>query len=224
MNKTLEFSTKYNAVHAKKYRDKHDSSLIRRISNWQEKKMALKALKIIGKSKIILDVPCGAGRFWPTILKYHKGDFWASDNSQDMINTALERVDEAVRDRINTFQASAFSMEIGDESVDCIFCMRLIHHIVKKEDRMELLKEFHRVTSEHLIISLWVDGNLQATRRKRLEVKRKKKKYVNRVVIPANEIEKEFTNAGFEVVKSLDMLKSVSMWRTYVLKKVKTRS
>ncbi|HAO26419.1 MAG TPA: SAM-dependent methyltransferase, partial [Methylophaga sp.] len=100
-----------------------------------------------------------------------------------------------------------------------IFCIRLLHHIGQSEDRLKLLKEFHRVSKSTVIVSLWVDGNFKAWRRKKLESNRANRDYQNRFVIPKNIIEKEFTQAGFRIKAHLDFLPKYAMWRTYILEK-----
>jgi ubiquinone/menaquinone biosynthesis C-methylase UbiE len=116
-------------------------------------------------------------------------------------------------------KTSAFDIDLPDNAVDCIFCMRLIHHVGTPEDRLRLLKEFSRVTRETVCISLWVDGNYQSWRRKRLEAKRPDKGYQNRFVVPTRVIEQEFLNAGFKIRSRHDMAPHISMWRIYVLEK-----
>jgi heme-degrading monooxygenase HmoA len=101
--------------------------------------------------------------------------------------------------------------------------MRLLHHIGQPADRMALLREFHRVTRDSVIVSLWVDGNFKAWKRKRLEQRREREggqeSYQNRFVLPALTVESEFELAGFHVQKRLDFLPLYALWRVYVLRK-----
>ena len=120
----------------------------------------------------------------------------------------------------SSFQGSAFDLPVEDNFVENVFCIRLIPHIGEHEDRLKLLAELHRVSSSTVIISLWVDGNYKAWKRKKLEAKRVNKGYQNRFVIPVKTIEEEFQQSGFEVIDQLDFIPYHSMWRTYVLKKV----
>jgi hypothetical protein len=97
--------------------------------------------------------------------------------------------------------------------------MRLLHHITRPEDRLAILKEFHRVTRQTVALSLWVNGNYQALRRRRLESRRTRKTYQNRIVLDPRRIEPEFVQAGFSIAGHFDFLKFYSMWRLYVLQK-----
>ncbi|HEC72742.1 MAG TPA: class I SAM-dependent methyltransferase [Methylophaga aminisulfidivorans] len=216
----LAFSDKYDDKHAKAYFDKHQAGIWRNLSNWRDHQVARKALKLAGDPQTILDVPCGTGRFWSLLAEQPLRQIYASDYSQQMIDTGMHYRDKSVTSRIKAFQASAFDIDAPDNFVDSIFCIRLIHHIGEKQDRLTLLKEFHRVTKSTVIISLWVDGNFKAWRRRKLEQKRSSRDYQNRFIIDRKTIEEEFEQSGFRVKASLDFLPKYAMWRTYVLEKI----
>lgn len=215
----LEFSQKYNSEHAQQYFEKHDANFWRRLSNWRDHKIADKALEIAGNPLEVLDVPCGTGRFWELLAKNEDRIIHACDNSQNMIDTGLKFRQKSIVQRIKSFQGSAFNLPIDDNFVENVFCIRLIHHIGKHEDRLKLLSELQRVTSSTVIISLWVDGNYKSWRRKKNENKRPSRKYQNRFVIPVKSIEQEIDKVGFKIKARLDFLPFLSMWRTYVLEK-----
>jgi len=223
-NISLEFSNKYDSKHSLEYYKKHKDSIGRRLSNRREQSMAEKALAIAGNPATVLDLPCGAGRFWPLLCEKPDRTIYASDYSHSMITTAKQLHDPFFTRRIQSFQASAFSISLKADSVDSIFCMRLLHHIVKKDHRLALLKEFHRVTKDTVCISLWVDGNYKAWKRERLELKRDRKGYKNRFVANRREIESEFREVGYNILGFIDFAKYYSMWRIYVLRKNITRA
>ena len=188
----MEFSSKYHsAEHAQNYYSKHNSGLLRRLSNRLEQGVARKALRQAGNPRSVLDIPCGAGRFWELLAEDRSRKLYAMDNSQHMIDAALAEQHHATSSRFETRQASAFEIPLAANAVECIFCIRLMHHIGQREDRLALLKEFSRVTSDSIIISLWVDGNYMAWRRKRNEAHRKGHRYQNRFVIPDGVFERE---------------------------------
>ena len=215
----LEFSEKYNELHAKAYFYKHADGLARKLSNWRDQQIARKALDIAGDPLSVLDVPCGTGRFWKVLTENPERIVYASDNSQKMIDIGMQYREKELLKKIHTFKASAFSLPVSDGYVDNIFCIRLLHHIGQSEDRLKLLKEFHRVTKSTVIVSLWVDGNVKAWKRKKLESSRTKRPYQNRYVIPQHIIENEFQEAGFRIKNHLDFLPKYAMWRTYILEK-----
>ena len=218
----LEFSHKYNREHAEAYYQKHRQELSRKLSHLREEQVSRKALKMAGSPQHVLDLPCGAGRFWPLLLEQRDRQVIAADYSADMVAVACEAYAEIMGDQIRCIQTSAFSIELPDEAVECIFCMRLLHHVGKAEDRAVMLREFHRVTRETAIISLWVDGNYKAWRRRKHDRRRQraaKKSAQNRFIVRRTQIEEEFRTAGFEIIGHLDFLPFYQMWRTYVLRK-----
>ena len=218
--KTLAFSDKYDESHAKAYFLKHTQGFARRLSNWRDQQIARKALKLAGDPKQVLDLPCGTGRFWSVLAERPDREIYACDNSQQMIDMGLAYRSPELTSRIKTFQGSAFSLTVHDNFVETIFCIRLLHHIGDATDRLNILKEFHRVAKSTVIVSLWVDDNFKAWRRKKLEAKRNGRAYQNRFVIPKETIEQEFAMAGFCIKGHFDFIPKYAMWRTYVLEKV----
>lgn len=215
----LEFSRKYDRQHAYEYLHKHQDGLARRLSHWRDEQMARRALKIAGEPDLVLDLPCGAGRFWPLLAEHPSRMIFAADNSADMLAIAEAAQPLEVVKRVETFQTSAFAIDMGDNAVDSIFCMRLLHHIADPAHRLAMLREFHRVTRDTLIVSLWVDGNYKAWKRRRLERRRPAKDNQNRFVVARSVIEAEFAEAGFDILDRSDFLPGYAMWRVYVLRK-----
>ena len=222
-NISLEFSDKYDKSHAEHYLSKHKATLASRLSHWRDVQLGRKALQMAGNPQRVLDLPCGAGRFWPMLAELPGRKIVGSDNSENMIAVAMHAQPKDVVSRVEPLRTSAFNIDLPDQSVDSIFCMRLIHHIGDVTHRLQMLREFHRVTRDTVIISLWVDGNYKAWRRQQLEAKRiargKKTGYQNRFVLPAAQVESEFNQAGFSVIGSLDFLPFYALWRVYILRK-----
>jgi SAM-dependent methyltransferase len=216
--KVFEISNTYNDEQARYYFAKHKRGFWRRVSNWCEQRMVARALAMAGEPKSVLDLPCGAGRFWELLARVPDRHLMAADYSQDMINTALNFQPPHVAGRFKAFQASAFEIKLPDAAIDCVFCMRLLHHIDKEEARAKILHEFHRVSRDTVCVSLWVDGNIQSWRR-RSRGRRKTRQDQTRFLFDRSQIEREFLECGFDIVGSVDLLPGFSMWRTYVLKR-----
>ena len=217
----LAFSRKYDLEHARYYLHKHRNGLTRRLSHWRDVQLARRALELAGEPKEVLDLPCGAGRFWPMLSERPDRIILAADNSADMIATACAAQPIEAVARIKTFRTSAFSIDLEASAVDCVFCIRLLHHIGSAEHRLAILREFHRVSRDTVILSLWVDGNYKAWKRQRAEKRRppEERTTQNRFVIARSSIEDEFRLAGFRNVAHLDFLPGYAMWRTYILRK-----
>ncbi|SCW88820.1 MULTISPECIES: class I SAM-dependent methyltransferase [unclassified Pseudomonas] len=215
----LEFSEKYDEQHAREYFHKHRRGLSRRLSNQRDQQLARRALALVGDPGLVLDLPCGAGRFWPLLAEKPNRVIIGADNSEAMLGTALEAQPSDVVKRVRPLHTSAFDIALPDNAVDSIFCMRLLHHIGEPAHRLAILKEFERVSRDSVIVSLWVDGNFKAWKRKRLERTRGQKDYQNRFVLPTDTVEEEFRQAGFRIQERLDFLPLYAMWRVYVLRK-----
>ena len=219
----LEFSRKYDRAHAYEYLHKHQDGLSRRLSHWRDEQMARHALKLAGDPGLVLDLPCGAGRFWPLLAENPNRLIFAADNSAVMLDIAEASQPMEVQKQVETYRTSAFAIDLAANAVDCIFCIRLLHHIEQAEHRLAILREFHRVSRDTVILSLWVDGNYKAWKRKRLEQRRaaegRAEQNQNRFVVARDVIENEFRQAGFKIIGQQDFLPGYAMWRTYVLRK-----
>ena len=155
----LAFSEKYDQAHAQQYLEKHQDGFARKLSHYRDQQLARHALALAGEPNLVLDLPCGAGRFWSTLAEQPNRVILAADNSADMLNTALLAQPKQITERVKTFQTSAFAIDLPDNSVDSIFCMRLLHHIEQPEHRLALLKEFHRTTRGVIVKSgVWASG------------------------------------------------------------------
>ena len=220
----LDFSRKYDFEHAQQYLHKHQDGLSRRLSHWRDVQVARHALQMADEPNLVLDLPCGAGRFWPMLCEQPNRVIFAADNSADMLATARAAQAPEVVARVTSFRTSAFAIDLGANAVDCVFCIRLLHHIESAEHRLAILREFHRVSRDTVIVSLWVDGNYKAWKRRRLEIRRTEQgratENQNRFVVARSTIENEFHQAGFDILGHLDFLPGYAMWRTYVLRKV----
>jgi len=217
-----EFSEKYDPEHARKYFEKHNSGFWRKLSNWREIGMARKALAIAGNPRTVFDLPCGTGRFWELLAEDKDRKIFAGDNSKSMVDTGMAFRPPHVTSRIErAFQCSAFDTGLPDNFVECVFCIRLFHHIDKSEDRIRMLKEFARISSGTVIVSLWVDGNFKAYRHRQKEEKKARllgrSVPRDRILLKRSEIESDFAAAGLEVIGHADFLKHWEKWRAYVL-------
>ena len=219
----LEFSEKYDKAHAKEYFLKHQDGLARRLSHQRDEQMARRTLALAGEPGLVLDLPCGAGRFWPLLAEKQNRVIIGADNSAAMLETACASQPPAIVERVRPLQTSAFAIDLPDNAVDSIFCIRLFHHIGDPLHRKTILEEFHRVSRDSVILSLWVDGNFKAWRRKKLERRRsaraEQENFQNRFVLPAATVEAEFVTAGFRIQERLDFLPFYAMWRVYLLRK-----
>ena len=85
----LDFSEKYDDQHAQRYLRKHQEGLGRRLSHWRDEQLARKALALVGEPGLVLDLPCGAGRFWPLLAEKSNRVIIGADNSESMLKLSL---------------------------------------------------------------------------------------------------------------------------------------
>jgi ubiquinone/menaquinone biosynthesis C-methylase UbiE len=215
----LDFSEKYDDQHAQHYLRKYKDGLGRRLSHWRDEQLARKALALVDEPGLVLDLPCGEGRFWPVLAEKSNRAIIGADSSESMLKIAMQTQPADVVKRVQPMLISAFDIALPDNAVDSIFCMRLFHHVGEAEHRLAILRELERVTRDSVILSLWVDGNFKAWQRKRAEKSRGQVGYQNRFVLSAATVEKEFEQAGFRIQEQLDFLPLYAMRRVYVLRK-----
>jgi ubiquinone/menaquinone biosynthesis C-methylase UbiE len=214
----FEVNNTYDRTTAQLYFEKHSANVWRRLSNFWEQHRAQTALTIAGDPKSVLDLPCGTGRFWESLARMPDRFLVAADYSQDMINTALSSRPIHIAERFHVFRTSAFDIDLPDAMVDCVFSMRLLHHIKDREARSKILSEFRRVSRDTVCVSLWVDGNVHAIAR-HIKTRHRDTRDYTRYVFSPEEIEREFSQSGFDIRGHVDFVPAVSMWRTYVLKR-----
>jgi ubiquinone/menaquinone biosynthesis C-methylase UbiE len=194
-------------------------SLVDRLEQWSLRQM----LWHLGYPDIILDVPCGRGRFWPLLTDMTRRTVLAMDNDPALLDAARARQPRTVAERVEVRVGSPTAMDADDQSVDCIVTLDYLQHLAREEDRAAFLRECHRVTRRGLCIGLPVDGNLAAFGRRQLS----HRYYVNKgsgaghwVIHARRMLEAEFAHEGFRVVSYHDALPGVLGWRTYALMRV----
>lgn len=208
----LEFARRYDQEHARVCHQPRPRGLAGRLAFWREEQLVRNALQVAGEPGLILDVACGAGRFWPVLAEHANRVILAADPSQDMLDHARTHHPQNLLKRVKTFQSSAFTIGLSANAVDCIFCMQLFQRIASPEHRLAMLGEFHRVSRDTVIVAVRVDGHF-TLRRSDVE---------GAQVQPQAgkaELEAEFRQAGFCVLSYQDFLPGCTRMRVYVLRK-----
>lgn len=201
----LEFARHHDREHARVCRQPAPRRL--RLVFWRDQQMVRNALKMAGEPGLVLDVACGVGRFWPVLAEHANRVILAADPSPDMLDHALTHHGRALLKRIKTFPSSAFTIGLSANAVDCIFCLQLFRHISASEHRLALLREFHRVSRDTVIVSVQIEGRLKIGPPSQ------------RSLAGKAEVEAEFRQAGFTVLWHQDFLPGFALTRVYVLRK-----
>ena len=203
----LEFAERYDREHARVCRQVRPQGLARRMAVWREKCLVRRALKVAGEPGLVLDLACGAGRFWPVLAEHENRVILAADPSQGMLDHAQTHHSAHLLTRIKTFKSSVFSIDMSENAVDSIFCMQLFHHVHDSAHRLAILREFHRVSRDTLILSVCVGRS--ATHLDRTQ----------RVVVNKAELETQFMQAGFSPLKQYDVLPGCERGSIYIVRK-----
>ncbi|MDD2160641.1 SAM-dependent methyltransferase [Pseudomonas sp. MIL19] len=189
------------------------SSIARRVTQWRAGQLINSALKLAGEPSLVLDLPCAADGLWPLLSTSDSRVVIAAEANAEQLTAALAGLHAVFSRRVHPLQTSLFAIDLGANAVDCIFSMYGLHHIDDPRRRMLVLREFNRVTRDCVIISVWVDGNLQAVRQTPLSRR-------NGQVHARAQIEREFTAAGFHISGHRDFMPGLAMQRLYVLRKL----
>ncbi|MEE4674121.1 class I SAM-dependent methyltransferase [Pseudomonas alliivorans] len=220
----LKFSEKYNQDDIRQSFLNSHARLARRVSHLRDEHMVRKALKRAGEPGLVLDIPCGVGRFWPLLAEKKSRIIIGADQSADILSTACRLQNPDIVKRVKPLETSALNISLPDSSVDTIFSMRPLHQTDDAEQRMAVLTEFHRVTRETVILSQWIEGHYAAVSSKRQDAERETPDQQgdgqNRSVLHRSAAEAEFISAGFIIEKRIDLIPFCAMWRVYVLRKL----
>jgi SAM-dependent methyltransferase len=213
------FSEQYERTHVARDVSAQPGGLARKVLDWRFIQVARNALKLADQPCLVLDLPCGVGGAWSLLAEKDNRVIIGADHSAELIAQVCAGQPAEVAKRVQPLQTSAFSIELSENSVDCIFSMDLVHRLGEADERLTMLREFHRVTRDSVILSTWVDGNLKAWRQRRGESARQPGASQPPRVIPARCLEEEFRQAGFIVQKHIDLIPLLHMWRIYILRK-----
>ncbi|NWA26414.1 class I SAM-dependent methyltransferase [Pseudomonas gingeri] len=213
----LEFARQYAREHIQACLAQRPDNLARRLVLAREKQWLRQALKLAGEPGLVLDLPCGVGRFWPVLAERGNRVILAADPSQEMLDHCAVHHAEAVLGRVRSFQSSVFAIGLPENAVDCIFCMQLFQHVDDSQHRLAMLREFHRVSRDTVILSLWMDCKVMAWHQRRQALA--SGQHSQRVLLSKAQVEGEFREAGFDIIGHRDFFPGYAMRRLYVLRK-----
>ena len=109
-----------------------------------------KALSLTQGVRVILDLPCGTGRFTGALAR-EGFEVVGSDISLEMLRKAASIPDGKQRAIFGYLQANAEHLPLRDDSLDCVVCIRFMMH-VDAATRVRMLREFRRVSRRWAIV------------------------------------------------------------------------
>lgn len=148
---------------AKVYEEKRFGRLYKtRKVNRFEKTFAKNMYEMVGREAIIVDVPCGSGRFFEIFSKAAK--LTMVDYSESMLKVAEERY--GIPENVKMLQGDIVSLPLSDNSADLCFCMRFFHHLDNDKVTLKVLKELSRVSRKYVALSFYNRNCLRYYRKK----------------------------------------------------------
>jgi SAM-dependent methyltransferase len=136
-----------------RYRDRYLSGRHARV-NRREQAALRDLLSGIERLGTALDLPCGTGRFFAALAE-HADRVILADSSAVMLEVAREDIASPAAQFVHT-NAEAIGLE--SNSVDLVFCHRLLHHIHDRAMRARMFGDLARVTRRYLVTSLYPPG------------------------------------------------------------------
>ncbi|NJN50985.1 MAG: class I SAM-dependent methyltransferase [Gammaproteobacteria bacterium] len=212
----------YDSRRAAAYVAHHEKSSRTRTTTLRERALLRKCLLLNRQTgentgESVVDVACGAGRFWPTLAQFSR-EIVALDLSPALLRASTGP--EAIA--CHRVCGSTFALPFADNVFDTLVCLRFMHHLGRAADRIAVLQEFHRVSRQRAIVSLWTDGSFAASRR----LKRQRESppppagFDKRRCTPRSELLADFHAAGWRVEARYAVWPGLSMWHFFSLKKV----
>ncbi|MHB8055567.1 MAG: class I SAM-dependent methyltransferase [Candidatus Aminicenantales bacterium] len=183
-----------------------------------------------GEGRLALDLPCGYGRFTP-MLRERGFDVVSADLSVEMARRAAEKAAEFPQSPPgsalgeNPERGSWFPALAADAGrlpfrscvFDLVFSIRFFHHVHAPEDRLAILREFHRATAGYVVVSFYRANGLHTLQRRLRRLFGKSR--TNIKMVEPGVFEKAAAEAGFEIVRIAPLFRGLHAYHVALLKK-----
>lgn len=205
---TATYSERHlDPAEAHAYRTKFEKTALRRLSHRRERSIIEAALAAAiellppvlpsARSPVLLDFPCGAGRFARLFAGAAK-TYVGADHSPHML--AICRAALGERTESEFHEGDAREMPFTDATFDLACCVRLLHHFRDPDDRKRILDEFHRVTTGPLVLTfLDADSPKQWVHARRSELEGEANR---RAVLSISQLTEEAGAAGWRLTRT----------------------
>jgi len=203
------------------YERKRYRGFDQRLVHGRELRILKKIIKKTGKdSTLVLDIPCGYGRFSELFLD--RGfSLVSSDISYHMVNRARESSKELAQ-IFGVVADIKKGLPFKQDSFGLLLSMRFFHHVHSGKERKFILREFSRVSTEWVILSYYQKNSLHFLQRK---FRRKIKKSQTQIkMVSRKELKKEVESGGLNIIQVFSLFRALHAHHIALLKKVKTVS
>jgi SAM-dependent methyltransferase len=186
---------------AERYGQQHLKSG-RRLSHARESRIIARLLGPAAEPgrSIALDAPSGSGRFAAVL---HELGFRVIglDRAATMTRQAAESGCDAV------INGSIRELPFVDGAIDAMICVRFLHHLPGRTERVACLREIRRITSGPIVVTAWITNPLVWMRRTR------KPRDGTRFLITRRELRATLKEAGLQAVRHIS---HVPIWSPIV--------
>lgn len=149
---------------ARDYQQRRYQSLDQAWVNWREHRILAKLLTQCRiTSGVLLDVPCGYGRFTPLFARLGIAAIGA-DLGREMVSLAVEH--NAPHGSGRWVCANIMALPFADGTFEGTVCIRLLHHRYSDAERQGILRELARVSRRFVLISFYRRTSLHALTRR----------------------------------------------------------
>lgn len=195
----------------------------RRYRGFDQRLVHAREMKLIGKlagsiraKGLVLDLPCGYGRFTP-FLRSLGFSVVGADLSVEMARRAAENAAGlGPAPFYKTVASDAGRLPFRSGVFDLVFSIRFFHHVHTPEGRAAILGEFRRVTSGYAIISFYRANGLHVFQRRMRRLLGKSR--TNIKMLEPGVFEKAAAAAGFEIVCVKPLFRGLHAYHLALLK------
>jgi SAM-dependent methyltransferase len=154
---------------------------------------------------IILDIPCGYGRF-SNLLVRRNSLLINSDYSYQMVHHTQDQT-RLIHTSEGIVADAKKTLPIKDDVVRILLSMRFFQHVHDKDERQHILKEFGRVSSGWAILSFYQTSFLHSLQRKLKKKLSGSKRQIR--MITRQEFERGLQGTGLKVKKIYPLFKGL---------------
>ena len=170
-----------------------------------------------GGPGLILDIPCGYGRFSPLLHEFGSGVI-GSDQSLSMVQHMLNQHTSSANRLWGVVGDAVRGMPFKAEAFTGVVSIRLFQHLHKRSEREAALKEFARLSQRFVILSYYRWNALHmAQRRLRRWIKPTQTAIC---MVPHSEFLEDIREAGLEHISEKAVLKGLHAHHYVLLRKL----
>ncbi len=207
------------------YEKRRYRGLDQRLVDWKERRILGRMFREVAKETpenmpgerrvLVLDAPCGYGRFTDLILG-RGARLVSSDISFHMVERVMIKRDHS-RHLGGVVADFKRGLPFKPGAFDYVFSMRLFHHLQAEEDRKAVLGEFARAARKGAILSFYRMHGLHSLQRKIRRLFKKTQRNIR--MVSGETFQREAAGAGFTIERVRPLFRGIHAQHIALLKK-----